>query len=63
MYVCFSKVVANIAECNLAPLTDELKEELRRLNRNNITGYQDIIKKLARKGYKVGHVSLSFDIY
>ena len=37
----------------IAPLTDELKEELRSLNQNNITGYEDIIKKLVLKVYKI----------
>jgi hypothetical protein len=39
-----------------APLTNELKDILRELNRNNIVGYDAILSHLAKKGYKMGYV-------
>lgn len=41
----------------IAPLTDELKQVLRDLNKNNIIGYSAIMEHLGRKGYRVGCVS------
>ena len=43
-----------------APLTDELKDVLRELNRNNVVGYDAILRHLSMNGFKLGYVMTSF---